>query len=96
MASDKKTKVTGNEIQLLRKNTKKIEVDGNELQFMRRNAPKGFASIIVDQLKDQGYDVGRVKVHTELHSIKDFYDEHIISAARNVLKILKGLEYQDQ
>lgn len=79
-----------------RKNTKKIEVTGNELQFLRRNAPKGFASIIVDQLKDQGYNVGRVKVHQELHTIKDFYDYNIISEARNVLKRLKGLEYQGQ
>jgi len=76
-------------------NTKKIEVAGNELQFFRKNAPKGFAGLIAEQLSEEGHKIGRIKVHAELHTIKDGYDEKIINTARQVLKNLKGLEYQE-
>lgn len=77
-------------------NNKRIKVAGNELQFFRENAPNMFAALIVDHLKDQGYKVDRTKVNHDLYTIRLDYDERIITAARTVLKNLKGLEYQGQ
>ncbi len=77
-------------------NTNKIEVSGNELQFFRKNAPKGFAGLIAEHLKSEGYPTDRVKVHAELHQIKDGYDEKIISTARHILKKLKDVEFDPQ
>jgi len=71
-----------------------IEVSGNELQFIRINAPKAFAGTISEALKTDGYIIGRVKVHQELHTIKDRYDLVIINKARELLKAIKNIEFE--
>lgn len=70
-----------------------IEVDGNELQFIRKHAPKAFARTVSDALTMEGYPVDRVKVHQELHTIKDGYDARIIRKSRELLKVLSKVEY---
>jgi len=73
-----------------------IEVAGNELQFIRKHAPKAFARTVAEALQREGYDVDRVKVHQELHTIKDGYDARIINKSRELLKVLSQVEYQNQ
>ncbi len=73
--------------------TPKIEVTGNELQFIRKNAPKAFARTVSESLIAEGYNVDRVKVHQELHTIKDLYDKRIIIKARELLKAIQQVEY---
>jgi len=73
-----------------------IEVSGNELQFIRKYAPKAFARTVSEALQREGYDVDRVKVHQELHTIKDGYDARIINKSRELLKVLSQVEFQNQ
>lgn len=70
-----------------------IEVSGNELQFIRQHAPKAFAGTIAEALTAEGYLVDRVKVHQELHTIKDGYDPIIINKSRELLKAIKKVEF---
>ncbi|WP_282635816.1 hypothetical protein [Sphingobacterium thalpophilum] len=72
-----------------------IEVAGNELQFIRKHAPKAFARLIAEALTAEGYPTDRVKVHVELHTIKDRYDKKIILKTRELLKNIKNVEYQN-
>ncbi|WP_149525670.1 hypothetical protein [Sphingobacterium hotanense] len=73
-----------------------IEVSGNELQFIRKHSPTAFPRTISEALIKEGYLIDRVTVHKELRTIKDGYDPRIISKARELLKLLSGVEYQDQ
>lgn len=70
-----------------------IEVSGNELQFIRQHAPKAFTRTIAEALTTDGYPVDRVKVHQELHTIKDGYDPVIINKTRELLKAIKKVEF---
>lgn len=73
-----------------------IEVSGNELQFIRQHAPKAFTGTVAEALITEGYQVGRVKVHQELHTIKDGYDSVIINKTRELLKAIKNVEFDAQ
>ncbi|SJN51570.1 hypothetical protein FM120_31335 [Sphingobacterium faecium PCAi_F2.5] len=72
-----------------------IEVTGNELQFIRRHAPTGFIRIVSQALIAKGHNINRVKVHQELHTIKDGYNPLIIDKARELLKVLAGVEFSE-
>jgi len=70
-----------------------IKLDHNELIFFRKYAPKGFPRIVCDELLAEGYSTNRIKVHNEITTIKDEYDERIIQKARVVLKQKTGREF---
>ncbi|WP_447767037.1 hypothetical protein [Sphingobacterium faecium] len=70
-----------------------IKVSIEELDFMRKNRPKSFTTSICEALQTEGHKVNRVKVHQELTTLKDEYDERIIDAARRVLRAIKNVEF---
>lgn len=70
-----------------------IPVDVNELQFMRENGPTAFARTISEALEADGVLIDRVLVHKELSTLKDGYDARIIRKARELLKVIKKVEY---
>lgn len=79
-----------------RKDTSKLELikmDHQELIFIRKYAPIAFARTITESLSNEGYVTTRFKVHNELNTLKDEYDNRIISKARELLKVLTGKEY---
>ena len=75
---------------------KSISVDGREILFMRQNAPKRFTSLVTEALEADGHSFSRVKVHTELNTIKDSYNKLIIDKARQILKHVYQVEYNPE
>ena len=73
-----------------------ITLDHREILFMRQNGPKRFASIITEALAAEGITVSRVKVHTEINTIKDTYNKQIITKARDILKNVYKAEYDPE
>jgi len=70
-----------------------MKVEDREILFIKRNSPVGFPRLIQDRLKDKGIEVNRTKIHTEISTLKSSYDPNIITAARDIIKALKGLVY---
>jgi hypothetical protein len=65
-------------------------IDAREILFIRRNAPRGFYTLIAENL-----GVSRVKVKNELNLLKEDYDKNIVKEARRLLKAIKGIEYEN-
>lgn len=71
-----------------------IKVEDREILFIKKNAPKGFPNLIMEYLQARGVKVDRVKVHTEISTIKSTYNAQVINAAREILKSVKQVEYK--
>lgn len=76
--------------------TKSIKVTARELLFFKDNWPVGLPSLIAESLERDGLTVTRNKVHRELTTIKDEYDPVIIQRAHEVIKLIKGVEFNPQ
>lgn len=70
-----------------------IKVSIEELQFIRNNSPKGFPRLVSEALTAIGYPIDRVRVHKELHTLKDNYDSIIILKTRELLKLIQKVEF---
>ena len=68
-----------------------MKIDAREILFIRKNAPKGFYSLVADNINES-----RTKVKNELNLLKEEYDEKIIEESRRLLKVIKGLEYNQE
>jgi len=77
-----------------RTNPSTIKVEHEELVFMRKYAPTAFARTITEALANEGYQTNRIKVHNELNTLKDEYDERIINKARELFKVLTEKHYK--
>ena len=70
-----------------------MKVDAREIVFIKENAPKGFPRLIVETLESKGVKVDRVRVHMELFTLKNDYNDLIIEEARRLLFAVKGVKY---
>lgn len=70
-----------------------MKVDAREIVFIKENAPKGFPRLIVESLESQGLQYDRIRVHKELFTLKNDYNDVVIEEARRLLHLIKGVKY---
>lgn len=65
-----------------------MKVDAREILFIRQNAPRNLMRFVA-----QNTSIPYTRVRNEFFTLKDDYDEKIVTEARRLLKAISNIEY---
>lgn len=73
-----------------------IKINHDELIFLYCNSTSTIRRMVLENLLEKGVSTTRFQIDKELRTLKKTYNKNIIEETRRILKVVKGLEFNNQ